>query len=152
MATPVVTYERGSHYIKNISGSKTCYGLVGELGVGGLLFQTLERFQLSGLDFVHLKPQDYTTAVMYWHPKLGRVINPWNGLGPNAQQNNILIHRGTKPSHFEGCIGPGFLETKGNAQELSLSPESLELVWELCGGAPGDKPAWSKKALPTPAA
>ena len=47
MATPVVTYTRGSTYISDISGGKTCYGLVGQLAAGGLLFDTLERFALD---------------------------------------------------------------------------------------------------------
>jgi hypothetical protein len=147
MATTVVSYTRGTTYISNISGGKTCYGLVGEMAVGGLLFETIERFSKEGLDFVHLKPQDYMLAIMYWHDRLGRVINPWAGNGPSKQQNNILIHRGTKPSHYEGCIGPGFLETKGSAFELTYAPESLEVIWETCGGAPGSKPGWSKNAL-----
>lgn len=147
MATPVITYSRGSSYIKNVSGDKTCYALVGELAVGGLLFETLERFTLTGMDYVHLRAQDYMSAIMYWHSKLGRVVNPWAGTGPTSKQNNILVHRGTKPSHFEGCIGPGFLEKKGDAYTLSLAPESLEVIWETCGGAKGSKPAWGKDAL-----
>jgi len=147
MATTVVTYTRGSTYIKNVSHGKTCHGLVGWMVVGGLTFQTIERFSKEGLDFVHLKPKDYMSAVMYWHSKLGRVINPWQGTGPNHQQNNILIHRGTKPSHFEGCIGPGFLDSKGSAFELTLSKASLELIWETCGGVPDSKPGLSKNPL-----
>jgi len=143
MVATVLAYTRGSTYIKNVSGGKACYGLVGELQVHGYLFETIERFSLDGLDFVHLKAQEYSGAVMYWHSTLGRVLNPWNGLGPNAQYNNILVHRGTKPSSFEGCIDPGFLEMRGSAQELTLSKESMEIIWEQCGGKPNAKPGWS---------
>jgi len=147
MATTVVSYTRGSTYITNLHDGTVCYGLVGEMVVGGLTFDTIERFALKHLDFVHLAAQDYMSAVMYWHSKLGRVINPWNGTGPNSRQNNILIHRGTKPSHFEGCIGPGLLEKKGSANELIYAPEALELIWEMCGGVPDSKPKWSQNAL-----
>ena len=151
MATTVVTYTRGTTYIKEIKDGKTLYGLLGDLVVGGLAFDSIERFNLHHGDFVHLKPQDYMSAVMYWHSKLGRVINPWNGTGPSDKQNNILVHAGgkygAKPHHFEGCIGPGFLEKKGKVCDLSLTRESMEVIWETCGGAPGSKPGWSKNAL-----
>jgi len=151
MATPVVTYTRGSTYIKNISDGKTCYALLGDIVVVGLAFDAIERFNLTGLDFVHLNPRDYMPAVMYWNEGQGRVINPWNGYGPTKKQNNILVHAGSKygakPSNFEGCIGPGSLETKGKAYELSLSPESMEVIWDNCGGTPGSKPGWNKDAL-----
>lgn len=147
MAIKVVSYTRGTTYVTNISGGKTAYGLVGTLWIGGLAFDTLERFALDGIDFVHLAAKDYSGAVMYWDSKRSRVLNPWNGYGPNSRQNNILVHTGTKPSHFAGCIGPGFLEKRGSSQELSYSPESMELIWENAGGAPGSKPGWSKTAL-----
>ena len=34
------------------------------------------------------------------------------------------------PSHFEGCIGPGFLE----AGKLTYSEECMEIIWDQCGG------------------
>lgn len=148
MATTVVSYERGTTYVTNIADSDTCYALVGSLWVGGLAFDTLERFSLKKKpDFVHLSAKDHTTAVMYWHSKLGRVINPLNGTGTSKLYNNILVHAGSKPSHYKGCIGPGFLEKHGDSQRLSLAKESMELIWEQCGGAPGVKPEWSRSAL-----
>jgi hypothetical protein len=54
----------------------------------------------------------------------------------HSQTNNkgkhaaILIHAGSKPSHFEGCIGVGDKAPKG----LSMSSERLEKVFELLGG------------------
>ena len=54
MATAVVTYERGTTYITNISGGKTYYAATGSLWVGGLRFDTIERYDPIGLDLVHL--------------------------------------------------------------------------------------------------
>lgn len=153
MATAVVIYERGTTYITNISDSKTCYAVTGSLTVGGLRFDTIERFAKTGEDFVHLVARDYD-AVMYWLASKGRVLNPWNGYGPSEKQNNILVHRGERPSWFEGCIGPGRLGKGGKNPALPSAPDVLadsvlcmEQIWENCGGAPGAKPAWSNKAL-----
>lgn len=143
----VVTYSRGAKYISDVSGGKTCYGLLGTLAVGGQSYDTVERFVLTGMDYVHLAAQDYPTAVMYWHAKLGRIINPWNGYGPNSKQNNILVHRGTHPSWFEGCLGPGKLTAAGGAFSIAGGEEAMEMVWTLCGGASGDKKGWTAKAL-----
>lgn len=148
MATSAVIYERGTTYVTNISGGKTCYGLVGEIWIGGLCFETLERFSLKDkVDFIHLAKGDYAGAVMYWDTKRGRVLNPWNGAATSKQLNNILVHRGSRPSHFEGCIGPGFLESRGTARELSYSPEAMEVIWGTAGGAPGDRTGWTRTAL-----
>src|SRR5207253_10383463 len=48
MATTVVSYTRGSTYIKEIRNGKTLYGLLGDMVVGGLAFDTIERFSLTG--------------------------------------------------------------------------------------------------------
>lgn len=146
MARKLVTYERGTTYVSNIvSGSTPCYGLVGTLWIGGLAFDTLERFELDlkTKDYVHLPKGDYLRAVMYWHSGKKRVIHPWAGKAPSQKQENILIHAGTKPSHFEGCLGVGFLEKAGSAQELRYDKESLELIWEQAGGVPGKQEGWN---------
>jgi hypothetical protein len=147
MAATVITYERGSATIENVADGKTCFGLVGTLSVGGFAFDTIERIGGGVTPFVNLKPKDYPMSTMYWHPSKGRVINPYKGPGASAQMNNILVHKGSVPSHFEGCIGPGFLESKGSKHHLSLSKESMEIIWEQCGGAPGVKPAGSVKPM-----
>ena len=150
MATTVITYTRGSTYISEYHDGTYYYGLIGTLTVGGLKFDSLENFNLNRktVDTVHLKAQDYISAVMYWHTNLKcYVINPWNGTGPNDKQNNILVHSGSRPSDFAGCIGPGFLARAGTPNSLSLSRASLKLIWENCGGAPDNKPEWSKNAL-----
>ncbi len=149
MAAPVViTYTRRATYISDVSGGKTCYGLLGTLVIAGRSYDTVERFALTGLDYVHLGAQSYAkTAVMYWHAKLGRIINPWNGHGPNPKQNNILVHRGTHPSWFEGCIGPGKLMGTAGKYSISGGVEAMEAIWTTCGGKVGDRTGWTAKAI-----
>jgi len=146
MAATVIRYERGDEYVENVynavtkdpkSGkeiktAKTAHGLVGTLWVGGYAFDTLERMD----GYVHLKPGEYTMSSMYDEAETGGthglVVNPWLGKTAegNKQLRNILIHKGSVPSHFEGCIGPGFLE----ANQLTYSKESMEIIWDQCGG------------------
>lgn len=146
MAATVIRYERGDEYVENVynavtkdpkSGkeiktAKTAHGLVGTLWVGGYAFDTLERMD----GYVHLKPGEYTMSSMYDEAETGGthglVVNPWLGKTAevNKQLRNILIHKGSVPSHFEGCIGPGFLE----ANQLTYSKELMEIIWDQCGG------------------
>lgn len=146
MAATVIRYERGDEYVENlytdvykdpktgkqIKTDRTAHGLVGTLWVGGYAFDTLERMD----GYVHMKPGDYPMSSMYDEAHTGGthgiVVNPWLGktAEKNGQLRNILIHKGTVPSHFEGCIGPGFLE----ANKLTYSRESMEIIWEQCGG------------------
>jgi hypothetical protein len=147
MARPVVTYERGSTYVSHVSGGKTCCGLVGTLTVTGMAFDTIERFDKTSVpDFVHLPARDFPRAVMYWHPAKKRIIHPWAGEGPSQKQENIFVHRGSKPAHFEGCIGVGFLTRAGNAFELQRDELALEIIWEAVGGRPDNKDGWDKHA------
>jgi hypothetical protein len=144
MARPVVTYERGSTYISHVSAGKTCCGLVGTLTVGGLAFDTIERFDMTSVpDFVHLPAGDFARAVMYWHAAKKRIIHPWAGKGPTQKQENIFVHKGSLPAHFEGCIGVGFLSRAGNAFELQRADIALEVIWETVGGVPGQKEGWN---------
>lgn len=146
MAATVITYERGDTYVDNIykakeknkegkeiEVTKTAHGLVGTLWVGGYAFDTLERMD----GYVKLKPGRYEKSSMYVDKKRGKVVNPWLGaLESDPQYRNILIHSGSVPSHFEGCIGVGFLE----AGKLTYSNESMEILWEQCGGTVGKEP------------
>ncbi|MBX3498237.1 MAG: hypothetical protein KF889_02240 [Alphaproteobacteria bacterium] len=145
-AATVIRYERGDEYVENlytaitkdkrtgkeIRTSKTAYGLVGTLWVGGYAFDTIERMH----GYVHMKPGDYPMSSMYDEAHTngthGLVVNPWLGKTAQAdpQQRNILIHKGSMPSHFEGCIGPGFLE----GGKLTYSQQAMEIIWEQCGG------------------
>ena len=123
--------ERGDQYIENvytavrkdkktgkdIKTARTAHGLVGTLWVGGYAFDTIERMD----GYVHMKPGEH-----------GIVVNPWLGQtsDDSIQLRNILVHKGSIPSDFEGCIGPGFLE----ANQLTYSKQSMEIIWEQCGG------------------
>lgn len=143
-AATVIRYERGDEYVENIythvtkdkngtaiETKKTAHGLVGTLWVGGYAFDTIERMD----GYVHMKPGKYMMSTMYDEAETGGthgiVVNPWlRKAEGNAQMRNILVHKGSVPSHFEGCIGPGFLE----ANKLTYSKESMEIIWDQCGG------------------
>lgn len=141
-ATTLILYKRGNQYVEDLykdtvvekdtekkaTLSKRAHGLVGEMWVHGLCFDTIERMD----GYVHLKGgQDYI-AGLYWHPgKDCYVINPWFK-GKTAE---ILVHKAGVPSHLKGCIAPGFLEGK----KLTLSHWSMEIIWEQCGGKAGVK-------------
>ncbi|MGE0422216.1 MAG: hypothetical protein AB7O88_08125 [Reyranellaceae bacterium] len=146
MAATMIRYERGDEYVENIytdvtkdpktgkqlKTDKTAHGLVGTLWVGGYAFDTLERMD----GYVHMDPGVYAMSSMYDEAHTGGthglVVNPWLGKAAEGdkQRRNILIHRGSLPSHFEGCIGPGFLE----ANRLTYSKEAMEILWDQCGG------------------
>ena len=150
MSATVIEYERGDRYVEHtykaeveslVNGVKTkikkdatARGLVGTLWVGAYAFDTLERME----GFVHLKPGDYAMSSMYDEAFTGGthglVVNPWLGKAAenNKQLRNILIHSGERANNFEGCIGPGFLTDDGAL--LKNSKESMELIWEQCGG------------------
>jgi hypothetical protein len=123
----VLTYTRGSTYVRNItsgSGATATYahGLVGTLEVGGHRFDTVER--MNG--YVCMAGDEtYANSAMYWHKKYSYVINPWLG--------NILFHRGSRPSHFEGCVGVGTLV----GDQLTGGTDTFRKIWELVGGAKG---------------
>jgi hypothetical protein len=149
-AATVIVYKRGNQYFKNeytqkvkdpksgklVDTKTTAHGLVGELWVHGLCFDAIERMD----GYVCLDGgRDYPNSAMYWHTRLDcYVVNPWhqkkNKDGKHAQ---ILIHQASKPSHLEGCIGPGFFE----GTSLTLSAATMAVIWEQCGGAPGEKSA-----------
>ena len=146
MASTVIRYIRGNEYVQNVIVEKpgkpinpksmnkvgdTAHGLVGELWVHNLCFQTIER-----MDRAVRMPKDAQclSSKMFWSDHYGSYI-----IDPSGVQKNILIHPVTYASEVEGCVGVGFLEPS-NAQQhgtLSLSKASLSLIWEHCGGKPG---------------
>jgi hypothetical protein len=132
----VLTYTRGSTYVRNItsgSGATATYahGLVGTLEVGGHRFDTVER--MNG--YVCMAGDEtYANSAMYWHKKYSYVINPWLGKDAEAtKKKNILFHRGSRPSHFEGCVGVGTLV----GDQLTGGTDTFRKIWELVGGAKG---------------
>ncbi len=146
MSATVITYERGNTYVEHvytekttdpktkqeIKTSKKAYGLVGTLTVAGCAFDTLERMQ----GYVHMKPGTYPMSSMYEDSKRGTVVNPWLGkTAEGTKLKGILFHSGSRPEHFEGCIGAGFLKPDGL---LDQSPLIMDLIWDLCGGTEKD--------------
>lgn len=134
-----VKYVRGSTYVKNEystgqGGTAVAHGLVGELWVHGLMFDTIERMD----GYMHMQGgKTYRNSSMYWFGKYGAyVINPWLGKAAEATKKNILFHPANYPSHLEGCVSLGFLNPQG---VLEQSKYSLDVVWEQCGGRPGAK-------------
>lgn len=140
MADTVVTYVRGDRYVTNIPSkggvaSPKAHALVGELWIGGLCYDALERMD----GYVNMEgDQDYANSTMYWHSKYDSyVINPWLGKDvEKTKKKNILFHPASVPSHLEGCVGVGALETGG---KLTLSKAALSVIWEHAGGAKGAK-------------
>ena len=130
----VITYKRGDRYVENKSGAEIAHGLVGEMWVHGYCFDAIERMD----GYVCLDGgRSYHNSIMYWHKRLKcYVVNPWHHkLNNQKKKAEILVHRATVPSHLEGCMAPGFLE----GQRLTLSTESMAVIWEQCGGKPGMK-------------
>lgn len=139
MADTVLRYVRGTKYVKNLpkapegGNAKPAHGLVGELWVGGLCFDTLERMD----GYVKMEgDQDYANSTMYWHSKYkSYVVNPYLGREAEAtKKKNILMHPAAVPSHLEGCVGIGFLESG----KLTTSRESFTLIWKTVGGGVGN--------------
>lgn len=132
MAATVVTYIRGSQYVRDTKGA--C-GLVGELMVGGETYRTLERMD----GYVNMAGNnDYTNSTMYWFEKYGAyVINPWLGKDvEKTKKKNILFHPASIPTDLEGCVGVGTLNAAGL---MTQSKAKFAKIWEACGGTPGKK-------------
>jgi hypothetical protein len=141
-ATTVIVYKRGDQYVENSvdkidektkkKTTITAHGLVGELWVHGLCFDAIERMD----DYVCLDGGKEYISGMYWHERLGcYVINPWHEKFVAGGRAEILVHKASVPSHLEGCVAPGFLDGK----KLTLSGQSMEVIWEQCGGKSGVK-------------
>lgn len=165
MSAPVVTYERGTTYVKEAGNNSTA--LVGQLYVGGaLICDTFERLD----NHVNMPEGIYHRSSMYIDAARGEVINPslLSASGANheyagkkkaelkrleeiktpsaqnkqsilglkkelarmGQYANILFHAGSVPSHFEGCIGCGWIESK----KLTFSQEAMYYIYTLVGG------------------
>jgi len=148
-SSAVLTYKRGKTYVQNLYHKKDAdkkpmfkdgkpvmemaHGLVGELWVHGLQFETIERMD----GYMHMKGgQTYHASKIYWHGKYGSyVVNP--ALGDQEKtKGNILMHPATVASHLEGCVTIGFFNTKGVLED---SKYCLDVLWEQAGGAAGAK-------------
>jgi hypothetical protein len=153
MSATVITYKRGKSYVQNTYVVKdratkepvmkdgkpvtaVAHGLVGELWVHGLMFQTIERMD----GYMRMKGgKTYYNSSLYWMAKYNSfVINPWLG-EDEKKQGNILLHPGGVASHVEGCVAVGFFNPKGVLEE---SKWCFEVLRDQAGGAalPRDTP------------
>jgi hypothetical protein len=140
MATdPVITYIRGTEYVKHWYQPKPddedfgdgkarfAYGLVGELWVGGLRFDTMERIGKINMQ----GDRDYQRSSMFFDTSRGYVINPsLDDEETNPKRANILFHAAGQPDELRGCVGVGYRLP----QELAGGRTCLELIWRMCGG------------------
>jgi hypothetical protein len=125
----VLTYTRESRVIKEFGS--TAEARSGWLSAGAFAFDTLER--LNG--YVRLDPGTYRCRMETSKSHPGRhQIRPLNHnkMTKGGTKAAILIHQGSRPSHFEGCIGIGFYDGSGN--QLTDSKICMELLFDQCGG------------------
>ncbi|NGM18750.1 hypothetical protein G3576_01910 [Roseomonas stagni] len=146
MSTAIFTYRRTDRFVKNTYTKKdssgnplikdgkpvtaVAHGLVGELWVHGLQFETIERMD----GYMHMKGgQTYHNSAIYWHDKYKSfVINPALGKEQEKTKGNILMHPGSQPSHLQGCVAVGFFNANG---KLEGSKYCFDVLREQAGGA-----------------
>lgn len=146
---PVITYSRGTEVVDEATGA---WAIRGTMEVGGHRFDTIER---AG-GYVALKPGSYLAFMEQsrnhgiWTDANGKAVAAKDAptttgakftgrmqLRPQHSQTNskgakaaILVHAGSKPSHFLGCIGVGEKSTGG----LEKSGASIAALFKLLGG------------------
>jgi len=136
-AATIITYTRGSTYVRNLisgAGASATYahGLVGKLEVGGHSFDAFERMD----GFMTMDgDKTYQNSQMHWHTDLRYVINPWLGKEPEKTKYNILFHNATVPSELKGCVTAGKLV----GQKMTESTATFTEIWRLVGGKKGSK-------------
>jgi hypothetical protein len=153
MSTAIITYKRGDRYVKNTYAVKdsngapvtkdgkavtaVAHGLVGELWIHGLQFETIERMD----GYMHMKGgQTYHNSGIYWHEKYKSfVINPELGKEQEKKKYNILMHPGSQPSHLQGCVAVGFFNANGKLED---SRSCFDVLREQAGGAGVPKEKW----------
>ena len=158
-STPVMIYTRGTEVVDETTDA---WAIRGTLEVGGHKFDTIER---AG-GYVALKPGLYMAFMEQsknhgtWTNAAGKVISAKDAgltdgakftgrrqLRPQHDQTNnkgvkaaILVHAGSKPSHFVGCIGVGEKSTEG----LTKSATSIATMFKLLGGYKDGKAVYLK--------
>jgi hypothetical protein len=143
----MIVYKRTKSYVKNTYVVKdretkkplmkngkqvtaVAHGLVGELWIHGLMFETIERMD----GYMHMKgDKTYTNSTVGWHDNYESfVINPWLGKKEEEKKFNILFHPGGVASHVEGCIAVGVFNAKGVLEDGKYC---LDVIREQAGGA-----------------
>ncbi|WP_426956975.1 hypothetical protein [Muricoccus radiodurans] len=153
MTDVTITYVRGNQYVENTytptvkeltalgedlpkTGerikSRTAHGLLGELWVHGLQFETIERMDnMMAME----GNRSYPLSSMYYMEHYSTfVMNPWLGLAVEKVQKNILFHPASVPSEIRGCVGVGFR----NGGRLEDGVWSLMAIYEQIGGRTRD--------------
>lgn len=156
---PVITYTRGGEVVDETTAA---WAIRGTLEAGGHNFDTIER---AG-GYVALKPGTYlafmeqSAAHGIWTDATGKIIPAKDAattqgakftgrrqLRPQHSQTNskgakarILVHAGSKPSHFIGCIGVGEKSSTG----LTKSGASMNELFKLLGGYQEGKAVYLK--------
>lgn len=171
--TPTLIYTRSSEAVSEDKGD--AWAIRGTMEVGGHRFDTIER---AG-GFVALKPGTYLALMEtsknhgLWTNAAGKAIAAKDApttpgakftgrrqLRPQHSQTNnkgvkaaILVHAGSKPSHFVGCIGVGEKSGEG----IGKSGASMATLFRLLGGYQDGKAVYLKvvgdpppKQKPTP--
>jgi hypothetical protein len=149
MSSATILYKRGNTFVQNRYQVKdkdkkplfkdgkpvmeTAHGLVGELWIHGLMFETIERMD----GYMHMEGgKTYRNSTIYWMNHYGSyVVNPWLGAAEKTK-SNILMHPATQASHLEGCVTVGFLNPQGVLED---SKYCLDVLWDQCGGRSGAK-------------
>ncbi|HEV7263749.1 MAG TPA: hypothetical protein VGN83_02355 [Falsiroseomonas sp.] len=148
-SSALITYKRGKTFVKNAYHMKgadkkplykdgkavmqTAHGLVGELWIHGLMFETIERMD----GYMHMEGgKSYRNSTLYWNAYYGSyVVNPWLGAQEKIK-GNIMMHPASQASHLEGCVTVGFLNPNGVLED---SKYCLDVLWEQSGGRSGQK-------------
>ena len=142
-------YQRGETIVKSVytpeakpgehpPQAKTAHALRGTMNVNGFLFDTLERLDnyvclVEGTYRCTLEESPGGRTERGWQDgkkRKRRQIRPsHNILTQRGTVAAILIHSGTRPHHFEGCIGVGYEEPKG----LTDSVLCMDTMYFLLG-------------------
>jgi hypothetical protein len=115
---------------KTVIDANKATGYLGKMFMDGLEFDTLERAQ----NYVRL-PVGVYQLQMYQSSKLGQVLRPLTSDGKelSGKKNKIRIHAASIPSHLQGCIAPGYRNSKNSGLPFQGSRTILNMILLACG-------------------
>jgi hypothetical protein len=135
---PLLIYRRSDTVVARYSprGKKDAHACVGTMLVEGHTFDTFERLD----NCVALRPGHYVCKMefsprKFWPPGSGKKRKQLRPLAHGVLKKGgrlaaILLHPGSYPLSFIGCIGVG--RARGN--ELKDTGHCMDRILELCGG------------------
>lgn len=155
----LITYRRGTETVSSVgtydhdrdpaTPSIDSVALRGTMEIKGHVFDTLERMNnmvhLPGGRIYDCTMEESTKDVTFVqggksYSMKRRQLRPQDhgvmatkrlpGGGTERVTAAILVHAGSSPHSFQGCIGPGFRTVSG----LRQSVVCFELILDLCGG------------------